>query len=302
MLIRSWLLTAAKMHRLWGREAPTGWVDLLAEPRVIILAKAGSGKTEEIRHVCRRQRHDGKSAFFLRIEHVVADFETSFEEGSLEEFEAWITSGEPGWLFLDSVDEARLRDPKDFERAIQKIGKKIGPILQHARIVITGRTEAWRPKTDLLLCRNILRWEAPTTATATGDELESSGEYIIAPERTRKGSSRKGPFRIVTLEDLHETQVDTFAQAKGVADLRAFKKAVERAEAWSFTTRPLDLAETIEFWNDHQTIGSRLDLITSSIAKRLEERDQDRAYGKIHPRGGRYRARRQGRLFARASR
>ena len=81
----------------------------------------------------------------------------------------------------------------------------------------------------------------------------------------------------MTLEDLHGTQVETFAVAKGVTDIKAFTKAVERAEAWSFTTRPLDLAETVEFWNDHQRIGSRLDLMTSSIAKRLEERDQDRA-------------------------
>ncbi|MER9262649.1 hypothetical protein [Mesorhizobium sp. M0619] len=265
----------AKMVRLWERQTPTRWPDLLKEPRVIMLAEAGSGKTEEIRHVCRRQRQDGKQAFFLRIEHVVEDLETSFEEGSLEEFEAWIASGEPGWLFLDSIDEARLRDPKDFERAIRKIGRKIERILQHAHIVITGRTEAWRPTTDLLLCRNNLPWMIP--ATATQDEPEFQGEYAIAPDRTIKRPSKKGPFRIVTLEDLHGSQVDTFAHAKGVVDLKSFRKAVDRAEAWSFTTRPLDLAETIEFWNDHQSIGSRLDLMTSSIAKRLEERDQDRA-------------------------
>ncbi|WP_441229549.1 hypothetical protein AB7828_04935 [Tardiphaga sp. 215_C5_N2_1] len=265
----------AKMVRLWGRDIPTRWADLLAEPRVIILAEAGSGKTEEIRHVCRRQRRDGKPAFFLRIEHVVEDFGNSFEEGGLEEFEAWIVSGEPGWLFLDSVDEARLRDPKDFERAIRKIGKRIERVLPRAHIVVTGRTEAWRPTTDLLLCRNNLRWDAP--ATATEDQPEFQEEYVITPERNSKGSSKKGPFRIVTLADLHGIQIDTFADAKGVTDLKAFRKAVDRAEAWSFTTRPLDLSEMIEFWNDHQRIGSRLDLMTSSIVKRLEERDQDRA-------------------------
>ncbi|MGX5830090.1 NACHT domain-containing protein [Mesorhizobium sp. 43Arga] len=265
----------AKMVRLWGRETPTHWADLLVEPRVIVLAEAGSGKTEEIRHICRRQRRDGKHAFFLRIEHVSEDFETSFEEGSPEEFEAWIVSAEPGWLFLDSIDEARLRDPKDFERAIRKIGRKIERILQQAHIIITGRTEAWRPTTDLLLCRSNLPWMVP--ATGTQNEPEFQGEYTLANDRTIKRPNVKEPFRIVTLEDLHGSQVDTFARAKGVVDLKAFRKAVDRAEAWSFTTRPLDLAETIEFWNDHQSIGSRLDLMTSSIAKRLEERDQDRA-------------------------
>lgn len=76
----------AKMVRLFAREASTHWADLLAEPRVIVLAEAGSGKTEEIRHVCRRQRSDGKPAFFLRIEHVVDDFETSFEEWTCNGF------------------------------------------------------------------------------------------------------------------------------------------------------------------------------------------------------------------------
>lgn len=265
----------AKMVRLLGRETPIRWTELLTDPRVIILAEAGSGKTEEIRHVCRRQRRDGNPAFFLRIEYIVENFETSFEEGSLGEFEAWIASGEPGWLFLDSVDEARLRDPKDFERAIRKIGKKIERVLQHAHIVITGRTEAWRPTTDLQLCKDNLRWDVP--ATVVGNESESQVKYTTTSERATQWSNKKGPFRIVTLEDLHGNQVDAFAHAKGVTDLRAFKMAVDRAEAWSFTTRPLDLAETIEFWNEHQRIGSRLDLMTSSIAKRLEERDQDRA-------------------------
>lgn len=265
----------AKMVRLFTREASTLWADLLAEPRVIVLAEAGSGKTEEIRHVCRRQRSEGKPAFFLRIEHVVDDFETSFEEGDLEEFEAWLKSGDQGWLFLDSVDEARLRDPKDFERAIRRIGKRIERALQRTHIVITGRTEAWRPVTDLLLCRTNLRWDAP--AKAPDEAPGPQREYAVAAETAAKRENKHAPFRIVTLEDLHGAQIETFAVAKGVTDIKAFTKAVERAEAWSFTNRPLDLAETVEFWNNHQRIGSRLDLMRSSIAKRLEERDQDRA-------------------------
>lgn len=262
----------AKMVRLFAREASTQWTDLLNEPRVVVLAEAGSGKTEEIRHVCRRQRNEGKPAFFLRIEHVVDDFETSFEEGNLEEFEAWLKSGDQGWLFLDSVDEARLRDPKDFERAIRCIGKRIERALQRTHIVITGRTEAWRPTTDLLLCRTNLRWDAPATAP---DEVPTpQGEYAVAAKAAATQANKQSPFRIVTLEDLHGAQVETFAVAKGVTDIKAFTTAVERAEAWPHTTRPLDLVETIEFWNDNQRIGSRLDLMTSSIAKRLEERDQ----------------------------
>lgn len=265
----------ADMVCLFAGEALTRWGDLLAEPRVILLAEAGSGKTEEIRHICRRERSIGKSAFFLRIEHVVDDFETSFEEGNLEEFETWLASAEQGWLFLDSVDEARLRAPMDFERAVRLISKKIKGALFRTHIVITGRTEAWRPATDLLLCKTNFSWDPPVNLA---EKISTSrGKSGVVSEYIKKREKKHAPFRIVTLEDLHGTQVDKFATAKGVVDLKTFKKAVDQADAWSFTNRPLDLAETVEFWNDHQRIGSRLDLMTSSINKRLEERDQNRA-------------------------
>ena len=40
----------AELFRLMRREKPAEWRDLLAEPRVVLLSEAGSGKTEEIRH------------------------------------------------------------------------------------------------------------------------------------------------------------------------------------------------------------------------------------------------------------
>jgi hypothetical protein len=76
---------------------------------------------------------------------------------------------------------------------------------------------------------------------------------------------------------LRGEQVDRFATAKGVTDIKAFRKEIDRAEASSLTARPLDLAETVEFWNTNQRMGSRLGLMRASIDKRLEERDQDRA-------------------------
>ncbi|UDM52041.1 hypothetical protein [Cupriavidus sp. MP-37] len=263
----------SELFRLMRRDKLTQWSDLLEEPRVVLLSEAGSGKTEELRNVCRDLRQNAKQAFFLRIEHLGQDFDTAFEEGTLQEFEAWMTSGEEGWLLLDSVDEARLKDPKDFERAIRKVGRKLGSVLQRTRVIITGRTDAWRPRTDLMICEAELPWTAPVTAP---EEDQESDEAVTTGE-VSGSKRRKSPFRIVALDDLAGEQVDHFARAKGVTDIKAFKKAVERADAWSFTGRPLDLAETVEFWITNKKIGSRLELIRASIDKRLEERDQDRA-------------------------
>lgn len=263
----------SEVFRLMHRDKPTQWSDLLEEPRVVVLSEAGSGKTAELRHVCRDLRQRAKRAFFLRIEHLAQDFDAAFEEGTPEEFEDWMTSSEDGWLLLDSVDEARLKDPKDFERAIRKVGRKLSHVLQRTHVIITGRTDAWRPRTDLLICEEALPWTTP----ATEPEQDQESHEAVTTKDVPVSKRRKSPFRIVALDDLAGEQIDRFADARGVTDIKAFKKAVERADAWSFTARPLDLAETVEFWIANKKIGSRLELIRASIDKRLEERDQDRA-------------------------
>jgi hypothetical protein len=241
------------------------WADLLAGYRTIILSEAGSGKTAEIQRAAQNLRSDGKAAFFVRLEHVAVGFESSFEEGGSIEFADWLASDAEGWLFLDSVDEARLRSPLDFESAIRKIGERVSQALQRAHIVITGRGTAWRPVTDLKLCEKHLRYVPPTSA--------ESGER----EATRSPNSDKIPFRIVALDDLGEPQIRAFAEARDITDTKSFLRALERADAWSMAARPDDLGELIEFWGTNNRIGNRLELMQSSITRRLAERDQNRA-------------------------
>jgi len=265
----------ADLTRLSGQRKAIHWPDLLNEYRVVLLSEAGSGKTTEIRNIAHKLRQDGKPSFFVRIEHVSQSFEDSFEEGSFEEFSAWTASGEEGWLLLDSVDEARLRDPKDFERAIRKLGRLLASVHQQAHIVITGRTTAWRAKTDLLLCRTALPYRP--TEKLVDEESSADETQDIATKKAEAPTSSTAPFRIVALDDLHGEQIDAFLRGKKVQDPKAFRDAVDRKDALSLTTRPQDLAELVEFWNAHQRIGSRLELLQSSIARRLEERDQDRS-------------------------
>lgn len=261
---------------LSGRRSRSGelhWPDLLNHHRVVLLSEAGSGKTAEIRNVTRQLRSEGKSAFFLRIENVMSELEDAFEEGAFDEFESWLTSDTEGWLLLDSVDEARLGDPRQFERAIRKLGRLTKSIGAKAHILITGRSTAWRAITDLAICEKAFEFEASARRAlpAKADDRED------AVQTTANEAEPDASFLVVTLDDIHGEQIDLFLEATGVQDVKAFRTAVERREAESLTTRPLDFLELVDFWHEHHRIGTRLELMKSSINRRLEERDQNRA-------------------------
>lgn len=256
---------------LFGRET-VSWKDIREEPRTILLAEAGAGKTAEIRAMARQLRTEGRAAFFLRIEHVVNHLEDAFEVGDHAQFEKWLASDEPGWLLLDSVDEARLHSPKDFELAVKWLARAIEPAMQRARILITGRTSAWRARSDLQLVVAAFPFERAAT------EADEASKWDRGSRRRRTKPEEPSPlFRVVGLNDLRGGQIEAFLSAKGVTDHTKFLEAVERADAGMFTSRPQDLEELIGFWRSKQRIGSRLEIMRASIERRLSERDPDRA-------------------------
>ena len=252
------------------------WDDLIREYRIVILSEAGSGKTTEIRHIARSLRGQNKQVFFLRLEYVARNFEIAFEVGSYEEFEDWLNSEEEGWLLLDSVDEARLRDPRDFELAIRVLGHRIQSAINRAHIVITSRPAAWRHNTDLNLCGTHLPHDdSASEHKAQTYDCETDDDHFKV--KTEDNKNVKPVFRVVTLEDLTDKQIAAFVEAKGVSNGKAFLNEVERADAWSFTSRPQDLEELIETWIGDGQFGTGLDIVQNSLARRLVERDQDRA-------------------------
>ena len=78
----------------WGLTSANGWSDLLSEHRVVILSSAGTGKTWEISHQCRKLRLDGKPAFFLRLEDLAVEWEVAFEVGDAESLKQAVKVGD----------------------------------------------------------------------------------------------------------------------------------------------------------------------------------------------------------------
>lgn len=163
-----------------SHETQPAWPELLQMPRVIVLAEAGTGKTEEFRETARRLRREGKTAFFYAIEELVCEgIERAFDVGSFSEFNAWLETNENGWLFLDSVDKARLVSHDHFKRALKRISLSLDKALKRAFIYISGRGSDWNAISDLALIEEYLPSPNPT-------ETESDSSKSAKPEQTKK--------------------------------------------------------------------------------------------------------------------
>jgi hypothetical protein len=137
---------AESIRLLWGHPKLKVWQDLDKAYRTVILSDAGAGKTFEMEGRARRLRETGCQAFFLRIECIAEGVEGSLEVGTADDFSKWLCGDGEGWFFLDSVDEARLDDPKAFENAIHRFAARIENAKHRAHIYISSRPYAWRAK------------------------------------------------------------------------------------------------------------------------------------------------------------
>src|ERR1700738_4309825 len=102
------------------------WKALRKHQRVVVLAEAGSGKTEELREQTRALAADGEFAFYATVpEAAVEGLAGSLPAAEREHLAAWLASEKPAWFFIDSVDEAKLSRIQ-LSLALRKIADGIG--------------------------------------------------------------------------------------------------------------------------------------------------------------------------------
>jgi hypothetical protein len=228
-----------------GTKRGDSWDELLHKDRVIILAEAGSGKTVEIREQAKKLSAEKKCSFFIKIEDIKDNFEDAFEFSDISQFDTWLSGQEYGYFFLDSVDEAKISNEKDFQKALRCFSKKINKGINRAKIFITSRGSAWRPKTDLDFVNNLLLLK--------NDDNKS-----------------KASFEVYSFSDLSHEQIRTFSLEKGIENIDIFMEEIEGKEAEFFTRKPLDLLSVVEFWKKNQRIGSRSELLQNLLTIKLE--------------------------------
>ena len=231
------------------------WSDILKNRCTVILAEAGSGKTTELRAQTERLRSEGQSAFFCRLEMLADEsFEDTLEIGTSQDFQSWRDSDAHGYFFLDSVDEARLSSPRAFEKAVIHFAKVVKPYMRRSTVVISTRPNAWQAQADPDMLKR---------------RLDLPEEVKTARDETTGG--KKKAFFIMQMSPLNKSQIQTFAEAKGITDITAFMEAINRADADVFATRPADLPGLIDAWKKKEHLGNYSEVVLKNIELKLSE-------------------------------
>lgn len=254
------------LEAYWRQKEPKAWTDLESEYRVIVLADAGAGKTHEALNRAQRGGEEGRPSFFIRIEDIDADFDEAFEVGKSEQFEEWLASVDEAWFFLDSVDEARLDNPRAFEKAIKRFAKRIRPAMHRAHIIITSRPYAWRFKSDTALVERHLPFKA--LKKEPKQELEDA-----SPGNDEKD---KSPVNIYGLKALDVDDIRFFARHQATPDIEQLIVEIQRANLMEMASRPFDLGALLSKWQSDGELGGRLESLRHMVGIRLNEIDPDR--------------------------
>lgn len=252
-----------------------GWIDLLAKRRVVILAEAGSGKTEELIEQARLKTAAGKFAFYATVQDVGRDgLENAVRASDRERLNAWRSSSEPGWFFIDSIDEAKL-DNIRLERSLRQIANGIVGGEGRAHIVLSGRHTDWEFARDA----RRLNEELPLPLESVAEPVPPLDELIrrvLRHEKPPEPTPAETPL-IVVMAPLDADKVRTYAAAKNAPELESLIDAIQAANMWDFARRPLDLDWIVRYWRDHGRLGSFTAMIEASLRERVREVDPDRA-------------------------
>lgn len=252
-----------------------GWPEILRHPRVVLLAEAGSGKSEEMRQQVLRLRDEGQCAFYLDLasldDAMPMDLMDPIEEASFLAWKGDDTS--TAWFFLDAVDELKLTQGK-LERALNRLSKETNGLLHRMHVVMSSRPSDWRPSLDMMTFEAKL----PIVPLERGKAPASDEVFLAAinTEGTKRDPGLPPPVeagepRTVILLPLSKSQIKTFAHQRGIEDAAAFLAEIHKQDAWSFARRPLDLSELIQTWATLGSLGKRVEQHEANIKAKLRD-------------------------------
>jgi hypothetical protein len=279
-----------ELGRLWGSRLGgwLTWKQLSRRRRVILLAEASSGTTEEFRNRCDVIRASGSPAFFLRIEELADQgTETCLDSEGAKQFKTWLGGPGEAWFFLDSVDEARL-NRKSFDTALKRFARDVGDGLERAHVFVSCRVTDWKgPDDRATYARYLPGWKQPITPPETKPDDYSALLDPIFKQQSPQSSAKSdadndandnhlNDLTVVQLVPLSLDQYRGLATSAGVTNVDQFVDAITKQGLESFTERPGDLLDLADYWKSHDKFGSFAEMLEHSIARKLTERDPHR--------------------------
>jgi hypothetical protein len=269
--------------RIWGRKLG-GWLEwsnLLERQRVVLLAEASSGKSEEFRNQAKLLNATGKTSFYLPIEELADQgFEAALDAAAAKQFEKWLGNTDDAWFFLDSIDEARL-NRKSFSGAIKRFARELGSGVERARIYISCRVTDWNGAKDReAIAEWLPAWERAEASSVSDESLLLNPIFNRAENRTQRAESEEkkpGELTVVQLIPLSTEQFRSLAKEFGITDLDRFVAAISRRGLEDFAERPGDLLDLAEYWKTHKQFRSLAEMVEHSITRKLRERNTNRA-------------------------
>ena len=265
-----------EMQRALGlTDSGVDWEELLSKRRVVVLAEAGSGKSTEFAERARLTAQSHPYVFHTSVQDVGVDgLDGALSLDARNKLAEWRRSVDDAWLFIDSVDEAKVAGIK-FERVVRKLAEGIHGAEERCHILLSGRVTDWEPQRDLEALKKWLSVSASISKPEPTPEEELL--RVVRSERKRKEDTprNEAPF-IATMAQLDRDRIRLFADAAGVPQTEYFLKAIDDADLWHFARRPLDLDWLVRFWQAEKRLGTLKEMVERSIAERLKETNTGR--------------------------
>lgn len=227
------------------------WEQLLEQSFCVVLGEAGIGKTTEFRSQADRLQGEGKVAFFVPL-NIASDKDSLSDRFAESERSLSMRQADldVGYFFLDAVDEARLTNHADLEKALRNVVRQISSragAFTRARFIMSSRISDWyTPDVPSIVERvisGVFRRDKKTALTAQVYYLDP-----LSPEDAR-----------------------ALAKCWGVARVEDFWGAVEAQGYEPMATVPLDLERMVHYWNKNGYLGGLTEMLDESIKTRLSE-------------------------------
>lgn len=247
------------------------WTDLLESKRVILLAGARSGKTEELRQAVERLRAGGKPAYFIPLNELAQSDLAKQCAPFEDEFKRWQSdaAGGPAWFMVDARDELAVSG-RHLRIALTNLRQGLDLALSRAHVILSSRPSDWHPASDLQDFKKILSVPPQQIAIRPGSPVASS-DATLSTRSEEESETPQGSLLLVKMALLSDAAVIKLSKAWGVVDEEEFRIAVERSDVTWLARRPGDLQGLVRLWLAEGALGTYEKVLKAIIDQSLDE-------------------------------